>query len=203
MALSGFSGKASRIVKATWQMAGLSDDEYRNLLNAVSQGDRRAFEALYKGLSPRLYALALRLLKRPVWAEEVLQDSFITVWNKAASYDASSSSPLTWLTHIVRNRAIDWLRGADNRWDELDDVALNQLPDPGKNPLEHLEQADAAGRLGDCLGQLSAEQRQSIVLAYYHGLSHDEISKKLEHPLGTTKSWIRRGLRQLKGCLGL
>ncbi len=169
-----------------------SDADHRQLLNAVSQGDHSAFELLYKSLSPRLYAVALRL-----------QDSFITVWNKAASYNPASSAPLTWLTNIVRNRAIDWLRGADNRCDELDDLMLNELPSPDRNPLEQLLQVDSAHRLADCLGQLSAQQRQSIVLAYYHGLSHDEISTQIGSPLGTTKSWIRRGLSQLKGCLGL
>ncbi|TAL89732.1 MAG: sigma-70 family RNA polymerase sigma factor [Candidimonas sp.] len=180
-----------------------SDATHRQLLNAVSEGDRNAFEILYKSLSPRLYAVALRLLKRPVWAEEVLQDSFITVWNKAASYNPASSAPLTWLTNIVRNRSIDWLRGADNRCDELDDLTLGELPSLEQTPLEQLLQADNAHHLGDCLGQLSAQQRQSIVLAYYHGLSHDEISTQIGSPLGTIKSWIRRGLSQLKGCLGL
>lgn len=184
-------------------MVQLADQEHRNLLSAVSRGDHHAFEVLYTNLSPRLYAVALRLLKRPVWAEEVMQDVFITVWNKAGSYDCTSSSPLTWLTNIVRNRAIDWLRVADNRWVELDEVMLNELPSLEHNPLEQLVQNDSAHRLSDCLSQLSVEQRQSIVLAYYHGLSHDEVSRQLKHPLGTTKSWIRRGLKQLKGCLGL
>ncbi len=180
-----------------------SDQEHRDLLSAVSRGDQQAFEALYASVSPRLYAVALRLLKRPVWAEEVLQDAFITVWNKSGSYNSQISSPLTWLTNIVRNRAIDWMRVADNRWVELDDTTLNELPSTEGNPLEQLERADSDSRLGDCLGTLSSEQRQSIVLAYYHGLSHGEISKQLEHPLGTVKSWVRRGLAQLKGCLGL
>src|SRR3546814_8416413 len=101
-------------------MVRLADQEHQALLSAVSRGDRSAFEALYTSVSPRLYAVALRLLKRPGWAEEVLQDAFIIVWNKAASYDGTRSAPLTWLTNIVRNRAIDWLRVADNRWVELD-----------------------------------------------------------------------------------
>lgn len=184
-------------------MAGLSDQDHRSLLNAVSRGDRQAFETLYISVSPRLYAVALRLLKRPAWAEEVLQDAFITVWNKSGSYNSQRSAPLTWLTNIVRNRAIDWLRVADNSWVEIDETAFNALPGSGRNPLEQLEQTDSASRLSDCLGKLSAEQRQSIVLAYYHGLSHGEISDRLEHPLGTIKSWVRRGLVQLKGCLGL
>lgn len=170
---------------------------------AVSQGDRLAFETLYISVSPRLYAVALRLLKRPGWAEEVLQDTFITIWNRAGSYNPASSAPLTWLTNIVRNRAIDWLRAGDNRQVELDDITLNALPDIERTPQEHTEHAESAHRLNDCLAELSAQQRQSIVLAYYHGMSHDEISRRLEHPLGTTKSWIRRGLAQLKGCLEL
>src|SRR3546814_1790 len=179
-----------------------ADQEHQALLSAVSRGDRSAFEALYTSVSPRLYAVALRLLKRPGWAEEVLQDAFIIVWNKAASYDGTRSAPLTWLTNIVRNRAIDWLRVADNRWVELDEIILSELPSTGRNPLEQLEQSDSNHHLNDCLGLLSPEQRQSIVLAYYHGLSHDEISSQLRRPLGTTKSWIRRGLKQLTGCLG-
>src|SRR3546814_15943430 len=99
-------------------MVRLADQEHQALLSAVSRGDRSAFEALYTSVSPRLYAVALRLLKRPGWAEEVLQDAFIIVWNKAASYDGTRSAPLTWLTNIVRNRAIDWLRVADNQWVE-------------------------------------------------------------------------------------
>jgi RNA polymerase sigma-70 factor (ECF subfamily) len=196
---------ASRLtsLKAKWYMDRSFDENHRHLLSAVSKGDRLAFETLYKSASPRLYAVALRLLKRPVWAEEVLQDSFITVWNKAASYNPASSSPMTWLTNIVRNRSIDWLRGANNHWVELDDTLSDALPDPDRNPLEQLLQSDDASRLRNCLGQLSAEQRQSIVLAYYHGLSHGEIAEKLRSPLGTAKSWIRRGLSQLKGCLGL
>lgn len=184
-------------------MVRLADQEHQALLSAVSRGDRSAFEALYTSVSPRLYAVALRLLKRPGWAEEVLQDAFIIVWNKAGSYDGTRSAPLTWLTNIVRNRAIDWLRVADNRWVELDEIILSELPSTGRNPLEQLEQSDSNHHLNDCLGLLSPEQRQSIVLAYYHGLSHDEISSQLRRPLGTTKSWIRRGLKQLKGCLGL
>lgn len=184
-------------------MVRTSDLEHQDLLSAVSRGDRQAFEMLYIKVSPRLYAVALRLLKRHVWAEEVLQDSFIAIWNKAGSYNSQSSAPLTWLTNIVRNRAIDWLRVADNRWIELDEIKFGELSSPERNPLEKLEQSDSASRLSDCLEKLSAEQRQSIVLAYYHGLSHGEISRQLEHPLGTIKSWVRRGLSQLKGCLGL
>lgn len=184
-------------------MASLSNDDHRRLLAAISMGDRTAFKVLYDNTSPRLYAVALRLLKRPAWAEEVLQECFVTVWNKAESYEATSSSPMTWLTHIIRNRAIDWLRGADARLAELDDAAMASLTDPGDTPLDSLLRNDASRRLGNCMNLLAAEQRQCLVLAYYHGLSHEQVANTLRRPLGTAKSWIRRGLKQLKECLGL
>ncbi|HEU0229941.1 MAG TPA: sigma-70 family RNA polymerase sigma factor [Burkholderiaceae bacterium] len=184
-------------------MARLSDDDHRHLLTAISLGDRDAFKALYDSTSPRLYAAALRLLKRPAWAEEVLQDCFVTVWNRASSYNTTGSSPMTWLTHIVRNRAIDWLRGTDAHLTELDDTGMAGLADPDGSPLDNLLRNDASRRLGNCMGLLAAEQRQCLVLAYYHGLSHEQVAGTLQRPLGTTKSWIRRGLKQLKECLGL
>lgn len=184
-------------------MLPLSDDDHRRLLASISMGDRAAFKVLYDNTSPRLYAAALRLLKRPGWAEEVLQDCFITVWNRAGSYNATGSSPMTWLTHIVRNRAIDWLRGTDAHLAELDDATMASISDPDGTPLDSLLQNDASQRLEKCMNLLAAEQRQCLVLAYYHGLSHEQIANTLRRPLGTAKSWIRRGLKQLKECLGL
>ncbi|MFZ4834606.1 sigma-70 family RNA polymerase sigma factor [Rouxiella sp. Mn2063] len=183
-----------------------SDDELahqKKLMGAIVQGDRHAFEQLYKLTSPRLFAVALRMLRRHAWAEEVLHDSFITVWNRASSYNPALSSPITWLTHIVRNRAIDWLRGSDNQWLELEDDGIAQLPESIDQPLYELQQDSDAKVLADCLAHLPSEQRQSLVLAYYQGLSHGEVSQHLQQPLGTIKSWIRRALDHLKSCVGL
>lgn len=143
------------------------------------------------------------MLRNPARAEEVLHDSFLTVWHRAGNYNAQLSAPLTWLTHIVRNRAIDLMRGSDNRLQTLDDEETAALPDDTLTPLAQLQQDSEAQQLANCLAHLSVEQRQSIMLAYYQGLSHGEISIHLQQPLGTIKSWIRRALDHLKDCVGL
>lgn len=180
-----------------------SEDPLRDLMHAMAGGDRQAFEKLYRLTSPRLFAVALRMLRRHAWAEEVLHDSFITAWNRAASYNGALSSPMTWLTHIVRNRAIDWMRGSDNQLDELDDGLQQSLSGDSDEPLRHLQHNAEAKVLADCMAHLPSEQRQSLVLAYYQGLSHGEVSDHLQQPLGTIKSWIRRALEHLKSCVGL
>lgn len=188
------------IIKAA---SGPTADPLRDLMHAMAGGDRQAFETLYKLTSPRLFAVALRMLRRHAWAEEVLHDSFITAWNRASSYNTALSSPMTWLTHIVRNRAIDWMRGSDNQLAELDDSLQEQLSGEDDEPLRRLQQDGDAKVLADCMAHLPAEQRQSLVLAYYQGLSHGEVSDHLQQPLGTIKSWIRRALEHLKSCVGL
>ncbi|RJT15157.1 RNA polymerase sigma factor [Rahnella inusitata] len=175
----------------------------RELMSAMAVGDRQAFEQLYRLTSPRLFAVALRMLRRHAWAEEVLHDSYITAWNRAASYNPALSSPMTWLTHIVRNRAIDWMRGRDNQTDELDDSVADLYVEQSDEPLQRLQQDSDAKILANCLAHLPAEQRQSLILAYYQGLSHGEVSSHLQQPLGTIKSWIRRALEHLKSCVGL
>ncbi|MFK3839983.1 RNA polymerase sigma factor [Serratia sp. NPDC087055] len=175
------------------------------MMKAIGRGDRQAFEQLYRQTSPRLYAVALRILRRQSWAEDVLHESFISVWNRAASYDPLLSSPLTWLTHIVRNRAIDWLRSAGGKAAEREDelVDFDGDGDSFAEPAEALERSQEGEKLTACLDHLPTDQRQSIVLAYYQGMSHGEVSVYLQQPLGTVKSWIRRALDHLKDCVGL
>ncbi|CAI2789742.1 Sigma-K factor [Serratia grimesii] len=175
------------------------------MMKAIGRGDRQAFEQLYRQTSPRLYAIALRILRRQSWAEEVLHESFISVWNRAASYDPQLSSPLTWLTHIVRNRAIDWLRSAGGKAAEREDEFVDVEVEVGSfaEPAEALQRSQEGQKLSACLDHLPIDQRQSIVLAYYQGMSHGEVSVYLQQPLGTVKSWIRRALDHLKDCVGL
>lgn len=173
------------------------------MMKAIGRGDRQAFEQLYRQTSPRLYAIALRILRRQSWAEEVLHESFISVWNRAASYDPQLSSPLTWLTHIVRNRAIDWLRSAGGKAAEREDEFVDVEVGSFAEPAEALQRSQEGQKLLACLDHLPIDQRQSIVLAYYQGMSHGEVSVYLQQPLGTVKSWIRRALDHLKDCVGL
>lgn len=173
------------------------------LVRAVADGDRRAFEQLYRQTSPLLFPVALRMLRRSSWAEEVLHDSFLAVWNRASTYDPAHSSPMTWLTHIVRNRCIDWLRSGTARTSELEEELTEYTPMVSEQNEEAQHGADEVDKLTRCLAHLPDDQRQSVVLAYYQGMSHSEIATWMHQPLGTIKSWVRRALGHLKDCVGL
>jgi RNA polymerase sigma-70 factor (ECF subfamily) len=164
--------------------------------------DAQAFAQLYRHTAGKLYAVALRILRRHDWAEEVLQESFVNIWNHVGEYSAQKSAPLTWMTAIVRNRALDWLRRPHQEHGSEDyDLLVEALADDAPGPEETLQGGRAARALAECLKTLSGNQRQSIALAYMHGLSHAELSQHLGQPLGTVKTWIRRGLEKLKNCL--
>jgi RNA polymerase sigma factor (sigma-70 family) len=173
------------------------------LMKAIAGGDRRAFEQLYRQTSPLLFPVALRMLRRSAWAEEVLHDSFLAVWNRAASYDPAFSSPMTWLTHIVRNRCIDWLRSGAVQTSALEEELTDYTPESASLNDGEAPGEDEKDKLARCLAHLNPDQRQSVVLAYYQGMSHSEIAAWLHQPLGTVKSWVRRALDHLKDCVGL
>ncbi|MSQ58865.1 MAG: sigma-70 family RNA polymerase sigma factor [Betaproteobacteria bacterium] len=164
--------------------------------------DQRAFAELYRHTCAKLFGVALRIVRRQDWAEEVLQESFVSIWNHAEGYSSSKSAQMTWMTAIVRNRALDWLRRPHFEVASDDyQLLLESVADEGDGP-ELLLSKDREGRaLAECMKQLSSKQRQSIALAYTHGLSHGELSAHIKEPLGTVKTWIRRGLERLKGCL--
>ena len=178
--------------------------ELQELLSRVALHDRAAFRRLYDATAPYLLGVALRIVKRRERAEEVLQDAFVNAWNRAGAYQASLSQPMTWLTAIVRNRALDELRGASRRrTDSLDDEAggARELAGDGPSPLELLEEAADALAIRDCIAAIEGPQRQCLALAYYQGLSHSEVAQTMRSPIGSVKVWIRRGLERLKRCL--
>ncbi len=169
------------------------------LLMRCALKDEKAFAELYRTSSPKLFAVALRITRRRDWAEEVLQESFVNLWQHAGGYDPIKSAPMTWMTAIVRNRALDCLRrtremGADDSHAEL----LASIPDEHPGPEELLRRGTDARRLAECLFSLSSQQQRAITLAFFYGLSHREIAEKLERPVGTVKTWIRRGLERLR-----
>lgn len=172
------------------------------LLSRVALGDRKAFRALYDATAASLFGVAVRILNRRDRAEDVIQDAFVSVWQRANSYSATASQPMTWLTAIVRNRALDVLRSEDLRATEtLHDEETDEPPDSRPDPLGLLEQAADALAIRDCMNEIQSRQRQCLALAYYHGLSHAEVAERLSAPVGSVKAWIRRGLDRLKRCL--
>jgi RNA polymerase sigma-70 factor (ECF subfamily) len=173
------------------------------LLAQAALKNQRAFAELYELTAPQLFGVALRILRRRDWAEEVLQECYVNIWSHAGDYAVQKSAPLTWMTSIVRNRSLDWLRRPQREatGDEYD-VAVDAWQDEAPGPLERLAASSEAAALERCLRQLEAKQRQSIMLAFFHGLSHSELAGHMKQPLGTVKTWIRRGLERLKGCLG-
>ena len=179
--------------------------DLQELLGRVALHDRAAFRSLYDATAPYLLGVALRIVKHRERAEEVVQDAFVNAWNRAGAYQAALSQPMTWLTAIVRNRALDELRGAARRRTEsLDDDETGggyELADPGPTPLGLLEQAVDALAIRECLAAIDGPQRQCLALAYYQGLSHSEVAQTLGSPIGSVKVWIRRGLERLKRCL--
>jgi len=184
--------------------------ELSQLLARAGLGDRAAFARLYERTSGHLFAVVLRIQRDRTQAEDLLQEVYVSVWKAAASFDAARSQPLTWLTHIARNRAIDSLRraGAQPRTESLSVDDDDDRPDPQEalasedpGPLDLLGRASDRRQLGHCMEYLSAPQRQSVALAFFDGLSHAEVAEQLREPLGTVKSWVRRALQTLKGCL--
>jgi len=176
-------------------------DPLADLLSAAGGGDRRAFARLYKLSSPILFAVAMRMLRRREAAEEVVQEAYVAIWRKAGQYRLDRGQPMSWMIAIVRNRAIDRLRKRGREPDataNIDDLA-NVLPSGDGRPADTALAATSA--LRECMGQLKVTQQQAIYLAYYHGLTHEELAVRLDAPLGTVKSAVRRGLMQLRECL--
>lgn len=181
----------------------MNSEDHQKLMARTALGDRTAFEQLYDASYGRLYAVALHLVKHPDRAEEALQDSYVKIWHNASEYRLQRGSVMTWMASIVRYRCLDFLRSQrlrDDRWcsvddfDQLDPVAVSSEP---FTP----ELSGVSGQLQHCLKQLDANQRHAIYLSYLQGMSHQEIVDRIEAPLGSVKSWIRRGLQRLKKCV--
>lgn len=172
------------------------------LLAQSALKNHNSFNNLYNLTAAKLYGVALRILRRQDWAEEVLQECYVNIWNHAGDYALAKSAPLTWMTSIVRNRCLDWLRRPHTEvTGEEYDVAVDAWQDESPGPLDQLAAASDAQALARCLQQLDAKQRQSIMLAFFNGLSHSELASHMKQPLGTVKTWVRRGLERLKTCL--
>lgn len=181
------------------------DAELIQLLDRVAAQDHAALKALYDRSAGKLYGLALRVVTHRERAEDVLQEAFLTIWRSAGDYRSSLSPPMAWMGLIVRSRGLDQLRRrtADRAQvtQELDDVLADTLPGDSPNPMDAVQASEQAFALHQCLGQLESNQREVVSLAYIRDLSHSELAAQLRLPLGTVKTWIRRGLDQLRLCM--
>lgn len=187
-----------------------SDPAHLHLcLIAVAKQDAKAFKDLYQSCSPKLFSFILRILQNRELAEEVLQESFVNIWNNAASYQSSLASPMTWMTTIVRNRAFDLLRKLNNGQhlnvsydtDQFEAEVWQAMESPVATPAQALELSQDAASLARCMTKLEGLHRQAMSLAYFHDLSHSEVAEQMQLPMGTVKTWIRRGLEKLRLCL--
>ena len=170
------------------------------LLARTGLGDRKAFAELYSAAAPKLFAVSLRIVRERSLAEEVLQDSFLSIWNHAAGYAREKSAPSTWMAAIVRNRSLDVVRRTREEPD-VDDVRAANLVDAAASPAREAEARAEAHSLRQCLDELGAEERQTVALAFFHGLTHSELAAHLRRPLGTVKTHVRRALAHLRACL--
>jgi RNA polymerase sigma factor (sigma-70 family) len=175
-------------------------EELNRLLMQTGRNDQKAFAELYKRTSSKLFGVCLRMLRDRGEAEEVLQETYTTVWRRAESFDAAKASAITWLVTLSRNKAIDRLR--QHREELMDDPQkMDETVDEQPTPAADAESSQEYRRLEQCLNTLEPQQRSSVREAFFTGATYNELATRCKVPLGTMKSWIRRSLIQLRTCL--
>ena len=177
-----------------------SPERVAELIHHVAQKDRQAFALLYKATAPKLLGTVLRILIDRAWADDVIQDTYLKIWQRAEQYQDGKSSPITWLVSIARNSAIDELRkhpaGRTTNSDELD-----EMPGRQSTAQEKLEDQRAANKLNHCIDQLEKDRQDMVRLAYLNGWSREDLASQFEQPVNTVKTWLHRALKQIKRCL--
>ena len=180
--------------------ASFDRDQLSASLARVAEGSQAALADVYQKTSAKLFGICLRILGDRSEAEDALQDIYINVWRKAASFDPAKASPITWLAVLARNRSIDRRRASGSRQTvPVEDAA--EIPDGADDALTRLTSAEDGARVATCMGELEERQHKAIRSAFFEGLSYPELAERSAVPLGTMKSWIRRGLLRLKDCL--
>ncbi len=174
--------------------------ELSALMVRVAKRDTDAFAGLYRATSAKLFGIILRISRRRDIADEILQEVYVKIWDRASDFDPKIASPITWMATIARNRALDEVRR--KRPESIEDhPELLDVPADGENALAAVMRGQDGQRLAECLNKLDDTKRQMVVMAYCDGCSRDELSQKFGQPVNTIKTWIRRSLAQLKGCL--
>ena len=170
------------------------------VMERVGAGDRAAFEILYQATSPKIYGVVLRIVGNRSSADEILQEVYVKVWQRAAEFDGKKASPITWMATIARNRAIDELRRTRPQdFTELPEA--DDVPGDSVDPMESRQHSEELRALLGCLKALPDERREIILLAYCRGMSREALGRRFDKPVPTIKTWLHRGLAQLKTCL--
>ena len=180
-------------------------DDLVDLIRRIGAGDQAGFAAFYDRFSGLIYSTALRVLSDPQDAEDVAQEVFFMLWEKAPMYDPARGKPLTWVITMTRNRAIDRLRTQMRRARLLEDAREGSEKDETTGeqpPLERIEFSEENEILRSAVMKLNQEQREAIEMAYFKGLTQQEIAVQLDEPLGTVKARIRRGIVRLRKLMG-
>jgi RNA polymerase sigma-70 factor (ECF subfamily) len=176
--------------------------ELVSLIAAVAKRDEAAFERLYAATRAKLYGVVLRILRRQDLAEEVIQETYVKVWNSAAQFNPALASPITWMSSIARNRAIDLVRKKSELSIEDEPDAMEVAAD-SPDPLARREMSEELKRLLECVGRLEPDRQKLVLLAYYNGWSREQLAEKFASPVNTIKTWLRRAMLDIRECLGL
>lgn len=181
------------MLSTSWELAAI--------LKQVAERDQDAFETLYHATSAKMYGIVLRILSSRSLADEVLQEVYVRIWQHAGDFNPDKASPITWMAAIARNRALDEARRPIHaaRPRDLDD--LPEIPADLEDPLAGRERSDGFKDLLRCLSLLDRERREILLLAYYRGMSRDDLARRFNHPTATIKTWLHRSLTQLRTCL--
>jgi RNA polymerase sigma-70 factor (ECF subfamily) len=179
-------------------MSGALSVEINELLQRIATGDRQAFRVLYAKAGPRLYGICLRMMRARDLADDVYQEACVKIWERSWQFDPAKGDGMAWLAILTRHCALDRLRRAPRQQVAIDEAVSAEI-DASYFSLQP-DQADMRG-LEQCLSALREDYRSAVVLAYVNGLTHDELAQRLNRPLGTIKSWVKRGLDQLKDCM--
>lgn len=181
---------------------GDDDRDLETLIIACAAGDKAALNTVYQRLGGRLYAMAHRIVGERGLAEDVVQETFVSIWRHAGTFSADRGHPLAWMTGIVRHKSLDALRRA-RRETPTEEATTGPIDQANQDisALDHVANRQTGARILTCLGFLDERARRCIQMAYYDGMTYEDVAFALNSPLGTVKSWIRRGLMKLRACL--
>ena len=198
--LNSFADQSDTTIGIALAAAATTTDILTPLMERIAAGEREALRQLYQATSAKLFGVCLRILSDREESEDVLQDVYVTIWRRADRFDGARASVMTWVSTIARNRAIDRLRarGPMAYAEQVDDMEIADGQDSAETLLSA---ADDRNRLHGCMSELDDRTQKVIRTAFFEGVTYEALAKSMDAPLGTVKSWIRRGLAKLKGCL--